>query len=139
MLLPDSVEIALRLEKGSKKTIYVLADSSYGSCCVDEITAQHVNADGILHFGHACLNPTGRLPVLHILPKSEFNVKLFCDKFSRYFSKEDDKILLFYDVSLAWVMGKDSYIYKNKFHTLKKIAYYLYYYRNCLRYVETEL
>lgn len=25
------------------------------SCCVDEVAADHVNADGIIHFGTACL------------------------------------------------------------------------------------
>lgn len=27
------------------------------SCCVDEVAAQHVDADLIVHYGHTCLSP----------------------------------------------------------------------------------
>lgn len=36
---------------------YILADTSYGSCCVDEIAAEHADADCIIHYGRACLSP----------------------------------------------------------------------------------
>jgi len=36
--------------------VFILADTSYGSCCVDEIAAQHVEADVIIHYGQACLS-----------------------------------------------------------------------------------
>lgn len=36
---------------------YILADTSYGSCCVDEVAAEHVDAHAIIHFGNACLSP----------------------------------------------------------------------------------
>lgn len=34
-------------------------ESTYGlvkSCCVDEVAAQHVDADAIVHYGHACMS-----------------------------------------------------------------------------------
>lgn len=39
---------------------YILADTSYGSCCVDEIAAEHAEADCIIHYGRACLSSTLR-------------------------------------------------------------------------------
>lgn len=36
--------------------LFILADTSYGNCCVDEVAAAHVNADLVIHFGHACLS-----------------------------------------------------------------------------------
>lgn len=72
---------ALRDRLDAEKEIYVLADTTYGSyaltpsiplrgkkadhscfgdgsrCCVDEVAAQHVDADLIIHYGHACLSP----------------------------------------------------------------------------------
>lgn len=27
------------------------------SCCVDEVAAQHVDADFVVHYGHTCLSP----------------------------------------------------------------------------------
>jgi len=26
------------------------------SCCVDEVSAQHVDADVVVHYGHACMS-----------------------------------------------------------------------------------
>ena len=33
----------------------VLLYMLFCSCCVDEVAAEHIGADGIIHFGHACL------------------------------------------------------------------------------------
>ncbi|KOX81155.1 Diphthamide biosynthesis protein 2 [Melipona quadrifasciata] len=100
-LLPDSVEIALRLENRINKKVYILGDTSYGSCCVDEVAAQHINADSIIHFGHACLNPTSRLSVFHVLPKQEIDITEVIDKFKLYFADQSERILFFYDITYA--------------------------------------
>ncbi|XP_015429435.1 PREDICTED: diphthamide biosynthesis protein 2 [Dufourea novaeangliae] len=100
-LLPDSVQIALRLENRINKKVYILGDTSCGTCCVDEISAQHMNADGIIHFGHACLNPTTRLSVFHVLPKTEINMIEVIDKFTSHFQDTCKRILFFYNVAYA--------------------------------------
>lgn len=51
--------------------LYILADTSYGTCCVDEVAAEHVNADVVVHYGRACLSPTARLPVIHVFTHHE--------------------------------------------------------------------
>ena len=38
--------------------VSILGDTSYGECCVDEVAAEHIGADGLIHFGNACLTPT---------------------------------------------------------------------------------
>lgn len=48
---------------------YILADTSYGGCCVDEVAAKHVDADLVVHYGHACLSATARLPVIYVFTK----------------------------------------------------------------------
>lgn len=105
-MLSDSVKVALRLEKILGQKVYILGDTTCGSCCVDEIAAQHINADGIIHFGHACLNPTTRLPVFHVLPKKQFNVTEFINEFKRIFQDSTKKILFFYNVEYAHKIGK---------------------------------
>ncbi|XP_014487002.1 PREDICTED: diphthamide biosynthesis protein 2 isoform X2 [Dinoponera quadriceps] len=107
-LLADSVKVALHLEKNIGQKVYILGDTTCGSCCVDEIAAQHINADGIIHFGHACLNPTIRLPVLHILPKQQFNIKKLDNEFKQTFQDNTSRIIFFYDVEYA---HKIEYIY----------------------------
>ncbi|GAA5851614.1 hypothetical protein JCM8547_001149 [Rhodosporidiobolus lusitaniae] len=69
--LHDAVPVfrALRDRLPREKELYVLADTTFGSCCVDEVAAQHVDADFVVHYGHTCLSPTARLPVLYILTK----------------------------------------------------------------------
>lgn len=58
-LLPYSSRICEILESGCGPLckLYVLADTSYGACCVDEVAAEHVNSDLIVHYGPACLSP----------------------------------------------------------------------------------
>jgi len=57
-LLHDAAKMSRRLQNGvdGAKT-YILADTSYGSCCVDEIAAEHIHADVVVHYGRACLSP----------------------------------------------------------------------------------
>lgn len=49
--------------------VFVLGDTSYGECCVDEVAAQHLNADVVVHYGNACLSPTRALPVMYVFPQ----------------------------------------------------------------------
>ncbi|XP_050573837.1 2-(3-amino-3-carboxypropyl)histidine synthase subunit 2 isoform X1 [Bombus affinis] len=120
-LLPDSVEIALRLENCINKKVYILGDTSYGNCCVDEIAAQHINADSIIHFGHACLNPTTRLPVFHVLPKQDIDTSELISKFKLNFVDQTEKILFFYDIAYAHKIEKIckilNAVYKNLIFT----------------------
>uniref|UniRef100_A0A8C5X4K1 2-(3-amino-3-carboxypropyl)histidine synthase subunit 2 n=1 Tax=Malurus cyaneus samueli TaxID=2593467 RepID=A0A8C5X4K1_9PASS len=69
-LLADAVEVAARIEAVTGAEMYVLGDTTYGSCCVDEVAAEHVGAEAVLHYGPACLSPCRKLPVLHILGSS---------------------------------------------------------------------
>jgi diphthamide biosynthesis protein 2 len=56
-LLADSAAVSKELEKRTGKNVFILADTSYGSCCVDEVAAEHVSADVIVHYGRSCLSP----------------------------------------------------------------------------------
>ncbi|CAN0512564.1 unnamed protein product, partial [Laminaria digitata] len=56
--------------------IFVTGDTSYGSCCVDEVSAQHLKADAIVHYGRACLSPTNSsVPVLYVFGRGDLDVK----------------------------------------------------------------
>ncbi|KAI9451826.1 diphthamide biosynthesis protein [Lactarius psammicola] len=76
-LLRDSVPIYHSLKRaiGANSELYVLADTSYGSCCVDEVAAQHVDADAVVHYGHACMSKNYRLPVIYVFGKKPVDVK----------------------------------------------------------------
>lgn len=60
--------------------IFTLADTSYGSCCIDEVAAEHVNADLIIHFGDSCLSLPSRFRVWwYFQPDESFNSKAFLE------------------------------------------------------------
>ena len=69
--------------KRAPRRIFILADTSYGACCVDEVAAQHADADVVVHYGRACLSPTARLPVIYCYTKqplsSDAVVEAFCN------------------------------------------------------------
>ena len=65
-LLQHSPDVVVLIEEQIGRCVYVLGDTSYGECCVDEVAAEHIGADSIIHFGPACLTPTLRLPTLYI-------------------------------------------------------------------------
>ena len=79
-LLHDAVNLAAALERrcvapdaattsgdAVPTRVFVLADTTFGSCCVDEVAAAHHAADAIVHFGRACMSPVARLlSLIHI-------------------------------------------------------------------------
>ncbi|EMR09358.1 diphthamide biosynthesis protein 2 [Pneumocystis murina B123] len=95
-LLKDATNVFQRLSIETKASFFILGGTSYGSCCVDEIEAQHVNADCIIHYGHACLSITTRLPVKYVFdkPSSLFNINKCLDKFKAIYNTEDYIILV---------------------------------------------
>ncbi|GAA6060596.1 hypothetical protein JCM10212_004575 [Sporobolomyces blumeae] len=106
--LHDAVPVfrALRTKLSSDVELYVLADTTYGSCCVDEVAAQHVDADFIVHYGHTCLSPTARLPVLYVLTKRSIDVEhaastLASTSKARLDEDPPKAVVLLYDVGYA--------------------------------------
>ncbi|KAL4261821.1 2-(3-amino-3-carboxypropyl)histidine synthase subunit 2 [Pleurotus pulmonarius] len=76
-LLQYSVPIFQTLKRDLRpgQEVYILADTSYGSCCVDEVAAQHVDADLIVHYGHACMSHPCRLPVIYVFGRQYLDIE----------------------------------------------------------------
>ena len=79
----------------------ILADTSYGSCCIDEIAAEHVDADAVVHYGRACLSPTARLPVIHIFTRRYLELPQVLTSFQETFPDQVSKVILTADVTFA--------------------------------------
>lgn len=68
-LLKDSTRVASALREELRSLeesvglerrdvgVFVMADTTYGSCCVDEVGASHIDADCVVHYGHTCMSP----------------------------------------------------------------------------------
>ncbi|KAI9911886.1 hypothetical protein PsorP6_008953 [Peronosclerospora sorghi] len=59
---------------GQWERVFVLGDTSYGSCCVDEVAAQHLAADCIVHYGRTCLSATTKIPVIYVFGNARIQV-----------------------------------------------------------------
>lgn len=91
---PSAEDKTYQLER-----MYILADTSYSSCCVDEIAAEHADADVVVHYGRSCLSPTSRLPVLHVFTKHQLDQEEALEAFQKDFPDKQSKVVLMADVT----------------------------------------
>ncbi|ETL81487.1 diphthamide biosynthesis protein 2 [Phytophthora nicotianae] len=76
-LLPDASQVQQELKDGLTgqwERVFILGDTSYGSCCVDEVAAQHLVADCIVHYGRTCLSATTKIPVIYVFGNAPIEV-----------------------------------------------------------------
>lgn len=60
--LPEGLQIfattiADILERFAAVDVVILGDVTYGACCIDDLGAEAVGADFLVHYGHSCLVP----------------------------------------------------------------------------------
>ncbi|KAJ8921166.1 hypothetical protein NQ315_013638 [Exocentrus adspersus] len=97
-LLPDSSEIALKLQSILNQTVYILGDTAYESCCIDYIAAAHVNADAIIHFGPVCFSKSSAdIPYLNIYEKLDLNLECLKNHFEQTFGNECNELTVLID------------------------------------------
>ncbi|RNF13037.1 putative diphthamide synthesis protein [Trypanosoma conorhini] len=68
----DRVTTEAVMVNDKKVRLFVVADNTFGSCCPDEITAQHYGSDCIIHFGDACMSRSTRIPVFYVQDEFRF-------------------------------------------------------------------
>ena len=61
--------------------VSVLGDVTYGACCVDDITAQQLGCQLLVHYGHSCLVPLQHtvVPVLYVFVEIQISVPHLVD------------------------------------------------------------
>lgn len=57
------------------KSAVILADVTYGACCVDDISARAQSCDFLVHYGHSCLIPvtSTTIPTLYVFVYISFD------------------------------------------------------------------
>lgn len=100
-VVDEMIDLQLGTKKMPEERLYILADTSYGACCVDEIAAEHVNADVVVHYGRACLSPTARLPVVHVFTQQVLQLGPLLKGFKETYPDTGQKILLMADVTYS--------------------------------------
>lgn len=79
----------------------ILADTSYGTCCVDEVAAEHVDADAVVHYGRSCLSPTARLPVIYVFTHKDLPLEPVVRAFKETYPELATKVIIAADVTFA--------------------------------------
>uniref|UniRef100_A0A8B9RRU2 2-(3-amino-3-carboxypropyl)histidine synthase subunit 2 n=1 Tax=Accipiter nisus TaxID=211598 RepID=A0A8B9RRU2_9AVES len=105
-LLADAAAVAARMEAATGAEMYVLGDTTYGSCCVDEVAAEHAGAEAVLHYGPACLSPCGKLPVLHIFGQQPLDIGRCAEAFRELYPDRQSRVVVLNDVIYAHAMGE---------------------------------
>ncbi|KAI5104089.1 2-(3-amino-3-carboxypropyl)histidine synthase subunit 2 [Silurus meridionalis] len=100
-LLVDCVAVSAALEKETNAKTYILGDTTYGSCCVDEVAAEHVGADCIVHYGRSCLSPSRRLPLMYVFGKRPINVQECAAAFRELYPDQESHVIILYDVTYS--------------------------------------
>ncbi|OLN96974.1 Diphthamide biosynthesis protein 2 [Colletotrichum chlorophyti] len=79
--------------------VYILADTSYSACCVDEIAAEHADAQVVVHYGRSCLSPTSRLPVIYVFTHHALDLDRAVEAFRKEFPDKEKKVVVMADVT----------------------------------------
>lgn len=76
---------------------------------MDEVAAEHVGADCIVHYGRACLSPSKRLPLMYIFEKRQLDVEMCACSFRELYPDKQSHVVLLYDVNYDHAIGKISH------------------------------
>lgn len=106
----------IKIEKEEEERLFILGDTSYGACCVDEVAAEHVDADVVVHYGRSCLSPPSRLPVIYVFTERSLDLEPVLSAFKTTYPDKDQKIILMADIpyqhhipSLHTLLQQDGY------------------------------
>jgi diphthamide biosynthesis protein 2 len=81
-----------------EERLFILGDTSYGACCVDEVAAEHVDADVVVHYGRSCLSPPSRLPVIYVFTERPLDLDPLVATFTETYLEKDSKVILMADI-----------------------------------------
>ncbi|KAL1890839.1 Diphthamide biosynthesis protein 2 [Sporothrix stenoceras] len=97
---------AVEIENGvtTNEKVYIMADTSYSACCVDEVAAEHADADVVVHYGRSCLSPTSRLPVIYVFTQHALDEDEVVQSFVKELGvpkkgEDSQKVVIMADVS----------------------------------------
>ncbi|KAI4373990.1 hypothetical protein MLD38_012041 [Melastoma candidum] len=89
---------------GDDVKLFIMADTTYGSCCIDEVAAQHVCADCVVHYGHTCLSPPATLPAYFVLGKAPLNKANCANSLLSCAASSEKPVLVLYGLEYAYAM-----------------------------------
>lgn len=90
---------------------------------MDEVAAEHIQADSIIHFGHSCLSVPSKLPVLFVFGNSPCDLNELEQGLKNAYLDPDTKIVVLFDTQYNHCRGE--YGLFSLEATLNTLAYFL--------------
>ncbi|KAH7383342.1 putative diphthamide synthesis protein-domain-containing protein [Pyrenochaeta sp. MPI-SDFR-AT-0127] len=88
-----------------EERLFILGDTSYGACCVDEVAAEHVDADVVVHYGRSCLSPPSRLPVIYVFTERPLDLEPVLSTFKETYQDYTAKVILMADIPYSHLVA----------------------------------
>lgn len=97
-----AIKISDVLETVTGVDVVILADVTYGACCVDDLSARALNVDLLVHYGHSCLVPIDppdddkqdRLDFLYVFVNIRIDVDHIVETIRFNFAADEKKLAL---------------------------------------------
>lgn len=76
-LLLFSLTLSSIIEEFGKVETVIMSDVAYGACCVDDLQAERLGCDYMIHYGHSCLVPINvtRMRTLYVFVEIEIDAR----------------------------------------------------------------
>ncbi|EER90542.1 2-(3-amino-3-carboxypropyl)histidine synthase subunit 2 [Sorghum bicolor] len=110
-MLKDAAAVARALRRelasggaGGGVRVFVMADTAYNSCCVDEVGASHIDAQCVVHYGHACMSPTSNLPAYFVFGKAQLDIHACASTLLECSRTSNKRILVLYGLEYAYAL-----------------------------------
>lgn len=97
LVMDSSYVIKYFQDNDKDRQYFILADTSYSFCCVDEVAAEHVRGDMVIHFGESCFTQINKLPIMYSLGNPYMNMENIVNKFLNEFEDKDQLYVLMSD------------------------------------------
>ena len=105
-LLKYAVTLTHELQSKTKSNVFIIADSPYHTCCVDEIQTEKLKCDSIIHFGNSCFSRETSFPTLFIFNELQLDHIPLATAVQNTFDNKDTAILLLYSANCSKLASK---------------------------------
>lgn len=114
--------------------VYLIHIIIYFIFYLKKVAAGHIDADAIIHFGHACMSKITRLPLLYVFYNFKINKEALLNSITKAYPNRNTEICVFYNTGYYYQLGKMFIflyiVYVNLFFPLDSIKQTLIEYTN---------
>jgi diphthamide biosynthesis protein 2 len=102
VLLPDHLLCHSTTISSKIANATIVADSTFGSCCIDQTTISHTATDCIVKYGDSCLSkPNTTIPIYHVFDTFPVAIDLVIENLKQF-----EKVLVFTSTDCYHIMNK---------------------------------